>query len=77
MANDHFTQIERGAVKSQKPDKCRECGSEIDKTSDYFVLDAHWKIKPKPDEIKFCGLECLQDWASEEEEEKEDEESDE
>ena len=59
----HFTKIEPGALKSQKPKVCQNCGNKINVEKDYFVLEAYWKIKRKADKHSFCSLKCLTAWA--------------
>jgi hypothetical protein len=58
----HFVKIEPGAFKSQKPSNCQVCNRPIEKETDHFTLDAHWKIKRKADTLHFCSLKCLGKW---------------
>lgn len=59
----HFVKIEPGALKTQKPSPCQICGRTIDREQDYFLLEAHWKIKRKGDKLSFCSVRCLSKWA--------------
>jgi hypothetical protein len=58
----HFTKITPGAVKSQRPSMCKQCGRMVDAQSDNFLLEARWKIKRKADKLSFCSLKCLNQW---------------
>ncbi len=50
-------------------EKCSYCQKPIYSENDNFTLIAKWKIKPKVDTLKFCSIECLKNWASQDEEE--------
>ncbi|MBI4153268.1 hypothetical protein HY497_01980 [Candidatus Woesearchaeota archaeon] len=59
----HFIKIKPGAVKFQKAAECQTCRSPVNKTKDYFMLEAYWSIKRKADKHMFCSLKCMKQWA--------------
>ncbi|HLD33440.1 MAG TPA: hypothetical protein VJB66_01855 [Candidatus Nanoarchaeia archaeon] len=60
----HFTKIKPGALKTQKPVPCQECNGPVDRSKDFFILEANWKIKRKADKLSFCNLKCVSKWAN-------------
>lgn len=50
-------------------ERCSYCQKPIYAENDNFTLIANWKIKPKPDTLRFCSISCLKNWASQDEEE--------
>jgi hypothetical protein len=58
----HFVKIKPGAVKSQQAKKCQACRGPVNIAKDYFILEAHWKIKRKGDKHTFCSVKCVRQW---------------
>ena len=61
----YFQKIPKDWKEQGAAPTCERCGQPISESNDHFTVHAHWKIKDDPDEYRFCSLNCMQEWASE------------